>query len=217
MNETDNPRNERRRSSRGRRRRSGGGDRSSQQAPSGYAAEKKPAQPNLGPGRMNKKPRPNNDRRPGGKDLNARREEAPKGDRNNKQQKRPDRGDGFGKNAAPLPPRDRFSAQRVVSPPLPKPICPRCGSPIEDLPSALNDKENGAPIHFDCVLARISEGENLGEGEKIVYLGGGRFGVVLFENPGDLKRFRVKKTIQWEEKDKRADWRRQVTDLFSAT
>jgi len=85
------------------------------------------------------------------------------------------------------------------------------------LPSALNDKESGAPIHFDCVLARIAEGESMAEGEKVVYLGGGRFGVVAFENPGDLKRFRVRKTIQWEEKDKRADWRRLVTDLYSAT
>jgi hypothetical protein len=113
--------------------------------------------------------------------------------------------------------RDRFNSVKTVSPTLPKPVCPRCGSPIEDLPSALNDKESGVPIHFDCVLARLTESESLGEGEKIVYLGGGRFGVVLFENPADLKRFRVKRTFQWEEKDKRADWRRQVTDLFSST
>jgi len=85
------------------------------------------------------------------------------------------------------------------------------------LPSALNDKETGVPVHFDCVLARLSESETLSEGEKVVYLGGGRFGVVAFENPSDLKRFRVRKTIQWEEKDKRADWRRDVSDLYSST
>lgn len=104
-----------------------------------------------------------------------------------------------------------------MPPTLPKPLCPRCGKPIEDLPAALNDKETGEPIHFDCVLARITEGESLGEGEKVVYLGGGRFGILQFEHPGDPKRFRVKKTVQWEEKDKRAEWRRTVADLYSTT
>lgn len=252
MNETDNPRNDRRRSSRGRRRRSGGGDRSAQtpnkseavprKAPSSTAAGDRPA-------RNSKQ----NDRQARGKERNGRDGDPSRGassnrsdasgrgsgrggassrggssrsaasggngsagsDRNQNRPRRADQTEAARSAAAAA--RDRLSAPRIAAPTLPKPLCPRCGAPIEDLPSALNDKESGAPIHFDCVLARLSEAESLAEGEKVVYLGGGRFGVVLFENPGDLKRFRVRKIIQWEEKDKRADWRRLVTDLYSAT
>jgi len=55
------------------------------------------------------------------------------------------------------------------------------------------------------------------DGDKVVYLGGGRFGIVHFDNGQDLKNFQVRKTIQWEEKDKRASWRREVSDLYSST
>ncbi len=231
MNETDNPRSERRRSSRGRRRRSNGGDRAAQaQNPGAPAAQQAPQNPNQnqsqnqGKGqsqrRQNKSARPSGGERQGrGNDRSARSAESTRGDRGGdrsggKQQRRGDRPE-TGK--ANVPARERFNAPRIVSPTLPKPVCPRCGAQIEDLPSALNDKESGAPIHFDCVLARLTESETLADGEKIVYLGGGRFGVVLFENPSDLKHFRVRKLIQWEEKEKRADWRREVSDLYSAT
>lgn len=117
----------------------------------------------------------------------------------------------------PQAPRPRFSAPRLESPVLPKPTCPRCGKPIEDLPSALNDKTTGEPLHFDCVLERIAEAEGVAEGDKVVYIGGGRFGIVHFDNPQDLRRFQIKKTIQWEEKEKRAEWRRDVADQYSAT
>lgn len=211
MNETDNPRSERRRSSRGRRRRSGGGDRSQpEQQAVGGAQQKTPAAPNAP--RANKNPR-QREKQAKSKERSPRREES---SRNGGGQRQAARAESP-KNAAPAVQRERFSAPKISSPVLPKPVCPRCGAPIDDLPSALNDKETGQPIHFDCVLARIAEGESLGEGEKVVYLGGGRFGVVQFDNPGDAKRFRVKKTLQWEEKDKRAEWRRSVADLFSAT
>jgi hypothetical protein len=122
-----------------------------------------------------------------------------------------------------LPQRPRLGSQkfvpapRIVAPELPKPLCPRCGMPIEDLPSALTDKESGNPVHFDCIVARIAEGETLMDGDKVVYLGGGRFGVVHFENNQEPKNFQVRKTIQWEEKDKRAPWRRDVSDLYWST
>ena len=212
MNETDNPRGERRRSSRGRRRRSGGGDRSQQeqQPAGGSVRQKEPAQPNVS--RAAKNPRQRE--KPGrGKERTSRRDEPQRTGGGQQQSGRQD----AGKGAVPAVQRERFAAPRIVAPVLPKPLCPRCGAPIDDLPSALNDKETGQPIHFDCVIARLSEGENLGEGEKVVYLGGGRFGVVQFETPGDTKRFRVRKTLQWEEKDKRAEWRRQVADLYSTT
>ncbi len=119
--------------------------------------------------------------------------------------------------AKPYADRPRWSPPRLGPPVLPKPECPRCGRPIEDLAAAINDRETGIPTHFDCVIERIAEGETLGEGDKIVYIGGGRFGVVHFENPNDLKRFEIRKTVQWEEKEKRSPWRKDVADQYSAT
>lgn len=121
------------------------------------------------------------------------------------------------KSRAQYPDRPRWTPPRLAPPVLPKPECPRCGRPIEDLASAINDRETGEPTHFDCVIERIAESESLGENEKVVYIGGGRFGVVHFENPNDPKRFQIKKMLQWEEKEKRSPWRRDVADQYSAT
>jgi hypothetical protein len=113
--------------------------------------------------------------------------------------------------------RPRWSAPAPAPLPTAKSECPRCGKPIEDIASARGDRESGGPVHFDCALNRIAEGEDLGEGDKVVYIGGGRFGVVHFDNPQDTRRFQIKKTIQWEEKDKRSEWRRTLADHFSTT
>jgi hypothetical protein len=121
------------------------------------------------------------------------------------------------KGRVAYPDRPRWTPPRNAPPVLPKPDCPRCGKPIEDLAAAINDRESGVPIHFDCVIERIAESEALGEGDRVIYIGGGRFGVVHFDNPNDLKRFQIKKTVQWEEKEKRSPWRKDVADQYSAT
>lgn len=224
MNENDKPRGDRRRSSRGRRRRSGGGDRSNQPVPQENTNQPKarsvpePSAPNerTAEGGRRRDGRRRNKR---GGERAPDRQSAPK-EKQNKPVERaapPRNGGDAARPAAAAALRDRFAKQRIVPVVLPRPVCPRCGSLIEDLASALNDKESGAPMHFDCVLARLAEAENIGEGEKVVYLGGGRFGVVQFETPGDQRKFRIRKTLQWEEKEKRADWRRQVADLYSST
>jgi len=121
------------------------------------------------------------------------------------------------KNRNSTPERLRWSPPRTAAPNLPKPECPRCGLPIEDFAAAVNDHETGSPAHFDCIIARISDSEHLSEGDKVVYIGGGRFGIIHFDSANDLKKFQIKKTVQWEEKDKRASWRRDVADQYSST
>jgi len=113
--------------------------------------------------------------------------------------------------------------------PLPVPTCPWCGKPIRDLSSAIADKDTGVPLHFDCVAAKIAESENLEKGDMITYIGGGRFGVVCFANrdsqdrasdrsfPQEFRDFKIKKIIEWENKDKRAEWRSTISDHYSAT
>jgi hypothetical protein len=94
--------------------------------------------------------------------------------------------------------------------------------------TAIADRGNGEPSHFECVVARITEGETLQSGDAVVYLGGGRFGIVHF--PGmlrdsswgrkngddyDTKGFQIKKIFEWENRENRASWRKNIEDHFS--
>jgi hypothetical protein len=101
--------------------------------------------------------------------------------------------------------------------PIPVPDCPYCGKPIRDLAMALTDKASGAAVHFDCVIARLAENETLDRGDAVTYIGGGRFGVVHFNNPQDTRGFTVKKIVEWEDKENRADWRKSLADHYSIT
>jgi hypothetical protein len=89
--------------------------------------------------------------------------------------------------------------------------------------SAIADKDTGVPVHFDCVTARITFGEKLEKGETVAYIGGGRFGVISFVNSGVSQNktehgdFTIKRIIEWESKDKRAEWRSVICDHFSVT
>jgi hypothetical protein len=100
---------------------------------------------------------------------------------------------------------------------LPSPDCPYCGKPIQDISQAIADRESGTPVHFDCVVARITEAETLESGDSVTYIGGGRFGIVNFNDPGDSQRFRIKKILEWENRENRPEWRGDVSDHYSLT
>ena len=61
-------------------------------------------------------------------------------------------------------------------------ICPICNEKITDVASAIADKTTGNPVHFECVMNKLSETEKCGQNEKICYIGQGRFGILYFEN-----------------------------------
>jgi len=114
--------------------------------------------------------------------------------------------------------RDSRRERRDELPPLPKlptPVCSRCGQPIQDITSALADKTSGEAVHFDCVLAFLQGAENLAANEKIVYIGQGRFAVMFFENPADTRKFRIVRTIEWESREAKAEWRTDISGRFS--
>lgn len=123
----------------------------------------------------------------------------------------------FDKNKGILFDRPKWEPPELGRNPIPKPICPYCGKPIQDYSAAINDRETGQPVHFDCVRDRIAQNEQLSEGDTITYIGGGRFGIVHFPVQGNTKEFEIKKILQWEEKDKRSDWRNDIADNFSST
>jgi hypothetical protein len=130
-------------------------------------------------------------------------------------QEQPNRNAKAEKTRASFYERPKWIPPKTSTEPLPSFECPYCGKPIRDIASALTEKGTNIAVHFDCVLARIAEGEILEKGDVIAYIGGGRFGVVHFNHPGELKKFTIKKIFEWENKDNRAEWRTKVSDHYS--
>ena len=94
-------------------------------------------------------------------------------------------------------------------------VCPVCRKDIEDMASAVVDKTSGKPAHFDCILEQLQKAETIGENEKIAYIGQGRFALLRYEDPHDLKSFKIIKTIEWEGRDAELPWRCELSGLYS--
>jgi hypothetical protein len=123
----------------------------------------------------------------------------------------------FSKSREHMADRPKWVPPVMASEPVPVPDCPYCGKPIRDLPAALTDRNSGEAVHFDCVLARLTENETMGRGDSVVYIGAGRFGVVHFANPNDPRSFVIKRIFEWEDKENRAEWRKSLADHYSVT
>lgn len=123
----------------------------------------------------------------------------------------------FDKQKGTLIDRPQWIPPKLGQNQIPRSECPYCGKPVNDLSSALTDPTSLSPVHFDCVLRKLSDRETLQEGESLTYIGGGRFGIIQFLNPPDTSNFVIKRIIQWEDKEKRAPWRKTVADNFSLT
>jgi hypothetical protein len=128
--------------------------------------------------------------------------------------------------------RPRWVPPKVNTDPIPELLCAHCGKPIDDIDAAIDDKLSGGPVHFDCVISRLSKNESLEKGEVISYIGGGRFGIVRFnEARAGVKVFRrddafreeadrvfsIRKVFELEDKERRADWRGSIANHYSMT
>ena len=91
------------------------------------------------------------------------------------------------------------------------PKCPYCGQNVRDVLTAIALKEGEQPTHFDCVLKKISEEEELQPKEKVIYLGNGAFGIVRFKNQSDLRNFVIRKRVQIEPEKLEIDWRKSIS------
>jgi len=140
------------------------------------------------------------------------------------------------RNSAPFVERQKWIPPVLNTNPLPVPDCAFCGKPIRDISSAIADRNTGSPVHFDCVTERIIGNEILEQGDIVTYIGGGRFGIVNFgpnnsmpadsqaaksgaekTEKADNTNFKIKKIIEWENNDKRAEWRSEISDHYSVT
>ncbi|MDR2783510.1 MAG: hypothetical protein LBB48_06695 [Treponema sp.] len=113
--------------------------------------------------------------------------------------------------------RFRWNPPLLSTDPLPTPNCSCCGKPIRDITAAVDDKTSGAPAHFDCIIKRLTETEHIEKGDAIAYIGGGRFGIIRFGGRREKPAFKILKIFEWENKDNRAEWRKNVSDHYSLT
>jgi hypothetical protein len=101
--------------------------------------------------------------------------------------------------------------------PLPTASCAWCNKPIKSISEAISEPDSGKPVCLDCVVNRIVEREELESGDTVSYIGGGRFGIVHFNNPPDTRDFKIKKILEWENKEIRSEWRVTLCEHFSVT
>jgi len=104
-------------------------------------------------------------------------------------------------------PREKSEENRVMH------KCGICQQDIQDLSTAIALPEAAAPAHFDCVINKIKEGENLGKKEQVVYLGSGAFGIVENNSASQTPNFKIIKKISFEEHDDMPEWRKQLIKL----
>jgi hypothetical protein len=123
----------------------------------------------------------------------------------------------FEKNRVSLYERPQWIAPELPANPITSPDCFWCKKPIKDITTAICDKSSGQPVHFDCVIERISEAENLDINDSVCYIGGGRFGIIHYNNPPDTRDFTIKKVLEWEAKEVSSEWRRPISEYFSIT
>jgi len=100
---------------------------------------------------------------------------------------------------------------------LPSTICIWCDKPIREFSTAVSDPETGKSVHFDCAINRIAERETLEKDDTVGYIGGGRFGIIHFNNQKGARKFRIKKVFEWEDKEARSEWRVALCEHFSVT
>jgi hypothetical protein len=98
----------------------------------------------------------------------------------------------------------------MPSPPRVLPDCPICGRPVRELSCAVTHRATRQPAHFDCVLRELRESQEIGEEDRVCYLGGGSFGVLELRSPGSPTRFVIKKRIQYEEKETPQEWKKAL-------
>jgi hypothetical protein len=113
--------------------------------------------------------------------------------------------------------RPKWSPPKPPALSLPSISCARCGKPIKEMSTAVSEPAGGKPVHFDCAINRIMEEEVLEKGDTVSYIGGGRFGIIHYNNPPDIRDFKIKKILEWENKDNRSEWRGAISDHFTIT
>ncbi|AJA90487.1 hypothetical protein OY14_03505 [Borreliella chilensis] len=90
--------------------------------------------------------------------------------------------------------------------------CAICGEKINDLVFSMSLKvENeDKPVHFDCVINKLTIENNLSNNEKLVYRGVGKFFVVDTSSRGEYLYFKIIREIEFENLEEQPVWRKKI-------
>jgi transcription elongation factor Elf1 len=98
---------------------------------------------------------------------------------------------------------DDFEVPQVVEP---RPNCAICGQVIESFAEAISEPD-GAYSHFDCVLDKIRQQENVQAPDTVSYIGHGTFAVVTKDAEG---KYTIKTRIPYESNEAFLGMKKQV-------
>ncbi len=90
----------------------------------------------------------------------------------------------------------------------PRPNCELCGQVIETFSEAISEP-NGGYSHFDCVLEKLRQQENVQAPDSISYIGHGTFAVVTKDAEG---KFTIKTRIPYESNEAFLGMKKQVEE-----
>ena len=95
--------------------------------------------------------------------------------------------------------------RKQKAPTVAKFTCTVCEEGIKEVGNAIDYQ--GGPAHFDCVIRSLTEKETLNKGEKIAYIGSGRFGVIINKKNDAGGPFTIIREIDVEDREKVLPWR----------
>lgn len=93
--------------------------------------------------------------------------------------------------------------EKKVPVPIVYEVCPLCSKDIREPHTAILDKESQKNAHFECILEEIKKAHPVIDQEKIYYLGGGSFGIVIERRFRNRFTFSIKEKIQYIERPKK--------------
>ncbi len=116
------------------------------------------------------------------------------------------------KNHFPIPAGADTSLGIVIpTPNQPFGACPISGKPISNIYEAIADPKTGEPCEFDSVCNLLQEQEKIGKGEQLIYIGGGRFGIIKRVKKKQNSKIEIVRVIEYEQPDKNGyKWRKDL-------
>ncbi|WNY67030.1 hypothetical protein [Borreliella lusitaniae] len=90
--------------------------------------------------------------------------------------------------------------------------CVICEKKINDLifSMSLRVENEDKPVHFDCVINKLTVENNLSSNEKLVYRGVGKFFIVDTSSRGEYLYFKIIKEIEFENLEEQPIWRKKI-------
>jgi hypothetical protein len=90
--------------------------------------------------------------------------------------------------------------------------CPLCLQSIGDDPTAIKFGKNQDPAHFNCVLTWLEQNEVLAKGEKIAYIGAGKFAVILHDPKAKSAKLTIVRYLSFSEENTHTQplWKRNL-------